>query len=649
MLLPAGLLAFAFLSPAAPHDPADERFSTTRHSPIVLPLPDEQDAFFFVVFGDRTGGPAEGIQVLAQAVDEVNLLAPDLVMTVGDLVQGYNDTPLWLEQMHEYKSTMAKLGCPWFPVVGNHDLYWRGKGEMPRGQHEADYEQNFGPLWYAFRHKKSWFLALDSDEGDPATGKKDFNDPACQKMSAEQFAWLAATLEQAKSADNVFVFLHHPRWLKNNYGDDWERVHQLLAANGNVRAVFAGHIHHMRYDGKRDGIEYFALATVGAEQSALAARAGYLHEYHVVTVRKSGLAVASFPVGSALDPRAITGKVSDEVRALSESLAPRWKGRVSFGADRSAGGELELEVQNPTSRALELTGSGDSEDARWVFVPEHQHHKLAPGETKRFRVRVERAPETLDEWLRLPRLALNVDYLGEGWRVPLPEKSWALPLELESLPLPPKPAHERVLELDGHGAALSIPAARLALPDGPFTLEAWFRARSFDKRVGLATKTESSEYGLFVSEGHPSFSVHLAGKYATCEAKALALSTGAWHHLAGVFDGRELALYVDGACVDRARGSGKRTTNALPLVVGGDVDKDGHASSTFDGEIDEVRLSKVARYTGERVEPARRLASDGDTLLWLPMDGALGPWVPDHSGLEAFADIVGPARIVEAR
>ena len=34
--------------------------------------------------------PPEGIQVLAAACEEVNLLAPDFVMTVGDLVQGYN-------------------------------------------------------------------------------------------------------------------------------------------------------------------------------------------------------------------------------------------------------------------------------------------------------------------------------------------------------------------------------------------------------------------------------------------------------------------------------------------------------------------------------------------------------------------------------
>ena len=108
----------------------------------------------------------------------------------------------------------------------------------------------------------------------------------------------------------MFVFLHHPRWIGGGYGDDWQRVHELLAAAGNVRAVFAGHIHHMRYDGPRDGIEYFTLATTGGHQSAAAPEAGYLHHYLLVTVRENQLAVAALPVGSAFDPRSITPDVS---------------------------------------------------------------------------------------------------------------------------------------------------------------------------------------------------------------------------------------------------------------------------------------------------------------------------------------------------
>ena len=99
----------------------------------------------FAVFGDRTGGPAAGISVLREAVADVNLIEPDFVMTVGDLIDGYNETPEWMRQMEEYTSSMDKLLMPWFPVAGNHEVYWRGEGERPAREHEKNYEMHFGP------------------------------------------------------------------------------------------------------------------------------------------------------------------------------------------------------------------------------------------------------------------------------------------------------------------------------------------------------------------------------------------------------------------------------------------------------------------------------------------------------------------------
>ncbi|MEZ6164979.1 MAG: hypothetical protein R3B67_11140 [Phycisphaerales bacterium] len=43
----------------------------------------------------------------------------------------------------------------------------------------------------------------------------------------------------------------------------------MLVEAGNVAAVFAGHIHYMRYDGKRDGIEYVSLTTGGHQRETV--------------------------------------------------------------------------------------------------------------------------------------------------------------------------------------------------------------------------------------------------------------------------------------------------------------------------------------------------------------------------------------------
>jgi hypothetical protein len=205
-----------------------------------------------------------------------------------------------------------------------------------------------------------------------------------------------------------------------------------------------------------------------------------------------------------------------------------------------------------------------------------------------------------------------------------------------------------VLALDGARAHLRIDDDRLPLADGPFTLECWLRAEEFRARMGVLCKTEGSEYGIFASEGVPEFLVHLGGRYATAKAARPVLQAGRWHHVAGVFDGAEVRLYVDGERIAAAPGRGARTRNALPLIGGADVDGRGEPSSAFRGELDEVRLAEGARYEGARFEPERRLEPDGETLLLLHMDAAAGTWAYDSSPGHRHPPLRDGARIAAA-
>lgn len=642
----SALLLLAFAAAATAQE--EPRIHTNRTAGAqLLKLPKEDEAFGFVVFGDRTGGPAEGIKVLEQAVADTNLLDPDLVLTVGDLVNGYNTTGPWLAQAAEYKAAMAKLRMPWFPVAGNHDVYWRGP-DKPAGEHERDYETTFGPLWYAVQHKKCWFVVLYSDEGDPRTGEKNFEKPECQRMSDAQFTWLRDTLQKAKDARHVFVFLHHPRWL-SQYGSDWDRAHALLAQNGNVAAVFAGHIHRMRFDGVRDGIRYFTVASVGAYLAFEAPQAGYLHQFHVVTVRPDGIEVAALPVGTVIDPQAITGTVSDDVDLVHDKTAPRLDGCVAAGGGDpvTVAGEVDavvtLRCDNPATRAIELELIPHG-DPSWQFGPDHQHLVVPPrgSATTTFAVRRATAAAAGAPFA-LPSVQMRCDYLAADRRIGLPTREFVFDLPPPNALGAAPAAHEGVLVLDGRTACVSIDPAAALLPDGAFTVEAWVRAEDVTGRRSIVAKTESSEYSLMAVDGKPSFFVWLDGGYARVDAATPLLQPGRWHHVAGTFDGTELRLSVDGAIVGTTKASGRRKTNVLPLLVGADPAPNGKTSTFFAGCIDEVRLSSVARYSGEPFAPPHHHAPDADTVLLLHLDEDFGPWTADGSGNRRHAVRLGSA------
>ena len=183
------------------------------------------------------------------------------------------------------------------------------------------------------------------------------------------------------------------------------------------------------------------------------------------------------------------------------------------------------------------------------------------------------------------------------------------------------------------------------LPQGALTLEAWVEPKSHPERAGVINKTEMSEYGFFMNAGQLYFMVFLNQDYVTVKSSER-LPLNKRSHIAGVYDGAELRLYIDGKLVGKKEAKGKRKTNGFPLFIGADTSGSGQPVDAFPGTIDEVRLSKSARYKGDAFKPLNRFEPDGDAVLLFHLDRNSNGFFFDHVSKRGIGSLKGKAKIV---
>lgn len=233
---------------ALPHRPrpltGDPRGGQTRAgNPSPRTLPGEPNAFTFVVLSDRTGGHAPG--KWEEAVEHVNRLAPDFVMTVGDFVEGYtNDEAELLRQWDEFDAIAARLKPPIYFCPGNHDAASDDGRRVYIERHGTG-----GRTSYSFDGYGCHFVVIDATTL-PGREHKD--------LAAETLAWLAADLATAaaRQARHVFVFAHYPL-----YGEpSWPRIKQMLDPSRTT--IFGGHWHAAGHS-VAQGFECYVLPATG--------------------------------------------------------------------------------------------------------------------------------------------------------------------------------------------------------------------------------------------------------------------------------------------------------------------------------------------------------------------------------------------------
>ena len=200
------------------------------------------EQFQFAIVTDRTGGRRPGI--FAKGVEKLNLLQPEFVMSVGDLIDGYTrDTVRLNTEWNEFQGFIKNLKSPFFYVPGNHDI----TNEVM----EEKWNELFGVSYYHFVYKDVLFLCLNSEDNLRGAGRGTIDD--------KQYDYIKKTLEDNVDVKWTLVFLHQPLWVQEDT-KRWKDVEALLQKRNHN--VFAGH-YHRYWKSKRNNGKYIALATTG--------------------------------------------------------------------------------------------------------------------------------------------------------------------------------------------------------------------------------------------------------------------------------------------------------------------------------------------------------------------------------------------------
>jgi hypothetical protein len=278
---------------------------------------DEEGKFTFAVFSDLTGGERAG--VFDVAIEQLRLLRPELIVNVGDLIEGGD---LGHEQLNlqweAFDQRTKRARAPVFHAGGNHDLTGTDLRQI--------WDQRYGSTYYYFIYKNVLFLVLDTED-NPTDFQKYIHEIRLQaikvadtegwaafastkygqleerksgRVSAEQAAYFQQVIEQHPDVRWTFVLMHKPAW-ERPAEENFAIIEGALS--GRPYTVFHGHVHAYLYQ-QRHGRDYIRLGTTGGSHTPGKPMA--IDHVSLVTVSEEGVDIANLRMSGIFDK---TGKV----------------------------------------------------------------------------------------------------------------------------------------------------------------------------------------------------------------------------------------------------------------------------------------------------------------------------------------------------
>ena len=258
--------------------------------------------FQFAIVSDRTGGHRPGI--FLDGVRKLNLLQPEFVMSVGDLIEGYTTDKAEIDrQWTEFNGFIDELTAPFFYVPGNHDYTNEVLAE--------EWKERFGKDYYHFQYNDILFLCLNSEDNVRGAGRGTVDD--------EQYEYIKQTLEENTDVKWTLVFMHQPLWDQEAETKRWSDVEALLADREHT--VFAGHRHrYVKYD-RGHGNNYFILATTGGGSPLRGPKLGEFDHVVWITMTSEGPIIANLALDGIWGEDVFTEELAQRMQPLLQSQA----------------------------------------------------------------------------------------------------------------------------------------------------------------------------------------------------------------------------------------------------------------------------------------------------------------------------------------
>jgi len=166
------------------------------------------------------------------------------------------------------------------------------------------------------------------------------------------------------------------------------------------------------------------------------------------------------------------------------------------------------------------------------------------------------------------------------------------------------------LEFDGTANFIDCGASSEFDLHDSLTISVWFKVRQFDKSLQTIVAKGSPAWSLHRFEQTDRVALTVEGLKTAAGANPTVASRrsvqdGQWHHVVGVYDGAQLALYLDGTLEASLPATGPMASSESPLLIGEDPERRG---ALWNGWMDDVRLYNCA-LSAEQVQALYRTAA----------------------------------------